>query len=436
MVATLMNCLEERLLFSILIPIKRPLMEKAKLQKLNSAHESTIVQLQKYSAEESLKGELPKQYKIEEIGREIAPEGSSVLFTDEWTPLPVSENSPVLRSSIVLLWQKDQWIAVHQSIGTRKNTAGPALLKSQNTELRKSLAEKKASLQQSRKLIKKIQDQLLHQEKLANLGQLSAGIAHEIKNPLNFISNFSELSKEYISEVFEHLEQVEKDLVPEDVTELLEDVQLNLARIHEHSSRVDRIVRSMLMHSRGESGNKELTDLNALIREFVNLAFHGMRANQNPINVDISLDLDENIKPVELNPEDFSRVILNLCNNAFDAMREKLLMRESARLAIAGDTSGVKNAKYIPQLKISTKQKNSSVNICIEDNGPGVPNEIKDKLMMPFFTTKRAKEGTGLGLSITQDIIKDHKGRINISTKENEFTRFNISLPTREKKKK
>ena len=411
-------------------------MEKVKLQKLNSTHESTIVQFQKNSAEGSLKGKLPKQYEIEEVFREISSEGSSVLIIDRWTPQPVSKNEPAIRSTMVLKWQEQHWIPVHKHISLEEENAHPSLLQSENKALKESLSEKNTSLKQSRKLVKKIQDQLLHQEKLANLGQLSAGIAHEIKNPLNFINNFSELSKEYITEVFENLGDMGKDSVPKDVIELLQDVQMNLEKIHEHSSRVDRIVRSMLMHSRGEGGNKELTDLNGLIKEFVNLAFHGMRANQNPINVDISLDLDENIEPVVLNPEDFSRVILNLCNNAFDAMREKLLMKESAKLAMVGDSSGMNRNKYLPKLKISTKQKIGSVNICIEDNGPGVPNEIKDKLMMPFFTTKRAKEGTGLGLSITQDIIKDHQGRINISTKENEFTRFNISIPTLDKKKK
>ncbi|MGB7842571.1 MAG: ATP-binding protein, partial [Salinimicrobium sp.] len=377
-----------------------------------------------------------KQYEIEEEFREISSDDSSVLIIDRWTPLSVSKNEPVIRSVMVLKWQDEKWIPIHKHMFLKEEASYNSLLQSENKALKTSLSEKDASLIQSRELVKKNREQLLHKEKLANLGQLSAGIAHEIKNPLNFINNFSELSKEYITEVFENLEQMKENSVPKEVIELLKNVQINLEKIHDHSSRVDRIVRSMLMHSRGEGGNKELTDLNGLIKEFVNLAFHGMRANQKPINVDISLDLDENIEPVVINPEEFSRVILNLCNNAFDAMREKILMRESANLAVVGDSSNLSRKKYLPKLKVSTKQKVGSVNICIEDNGSGVPNDIKDKLMMPFFTTKRAKEGTGLGLSITQDIIKDHKGRINISSKENEFTRFNITLPSLGKKKK
>lgn len=407
-------------------------MEKAKLQKLNSTHESAILELQKSwkdkksdkTGTSSKKG--IKKGIFEEVFQEISADADSALFVDDW--------GEAVYSVVVLKWGDEDWKVVHSNFFSGRDDSGS--LKVKNEELEKSLSKKTASLKQSRDLVKKIQNQLLHQEKLASLGQLAAGIAHEIKNPLNFINNFSELSKEYIEEVFENLEQLEKDAVSEEVVSLLQDVQMNLERIHEHSCRVDRIVRSMLMRSRGESGNKESTDLNALIKEYVNLAFHGMRANRHPINVDIQLDLDEKVKMVEINSEDFSRVILNLCNNAFDAMREKLMMEESAKVAMAGDSQALNRDRYLPRLKVSTKQKGDAVNICIEDNGPGVPKAIKDKLMMPFFTTKRAKEGTGLGLSITQGIVKDHNGRINISTKENEYTRFNISLPMLDKKKK
>lgn len=414
-------------------------MENEKLQKLNFSHDSALTQLQKewrderISASQLSKEKKTEKFEVEEIRREFSDRDSSVLFIDEWKIVPASQDSVVVRSVIVLKWKKDNWQQVHTTWFLQADSSGTFRKKTE--ELEKSLTTKAASLKQSRDLVKKIQSQLLHQEKLASLGQLAAGIAHEIKNPLNFINNFSELSKEYIAEILENMEQMEKDAVSEDTLALLQDVQMNLDRIHDHSCRVDRIVRSMLMHSRGESGNKELTDLNALIKEYVNLSFHGMRANRHPINVDIQLDLDENIELVRLNPEDFSRVILNLCNNAYDAMRDKLMMEESSRLALAGESSSPDMEKYMPRLKVSTKQKNDSVNIRIEDNGPGVPKEIKDKLMMPFFTTKRAKEGTGLGLSITQGIVKDHNGRINISTKENVFTRFDISLPISNEKK-
>jgi signal transduction histidine kinase len=168
------------------------------------------------------------------------------------------------------------------------------------------------------------------------------------------------------------------------------------------------------MHSRGGSGTKDPTDLNALIREYANLAFHGMRANPNPINVDIQLELDESLPKVDLNSEDFSRVILNLVKNAFDAMREKIAKE-----------GNVYKAKVI----VRTKDQGENVLVEVEDNGPGVPDEIKDKLLMPFFTTKKGTEGTGLGLSITHDIIKSHDGSLEISSKVGEFTKFSIVLP-------
>jgi signal transduction histidine kinase len=170
----------------------------------------------------------------------------------------------------------------------------------------------------------------------------------------------------------------------------------------------------MLLHSRGGTGTKDPTDLNALIREYANLAFHGMRANPNPINVDIQLKLEEKLSKINLNSEDFSRVILNLVKNAFDAMREKI--------ANAG-------SEYKAKIEIRTQDLGDKVLIEVEDNGPGVPDEIRDKLLMPFFTTKKGTEGTGLGLSITHDIIQSHEGTLEIESKVGEFTRFSIELP-------
>lgn len=259
-----------------------------------------------------------------------------------------------------------------------------------------------------------IQQQLLQQEKLASLGQLTAGIAHEIKNPLNFVNNFSELSLDFIQEIEEELAKLSDSPERENVMELLTDVKSNLNKIKHHGSRADSIVKSMLMHSRGGTGNTELTNLNELIREYSNLAFHGMRANKNPINVDIQLDLDENLPKINLNAEEFSRVILNLAKNAFDAMRDKITEKGSSYKSI---------------LSIQTKDLGEKVMIVVEDNGPGVPDEIRDKLLMPFFTTKKGNEGTGLGLSITHEIIKTHEGTLEIESVINEYTRFKITLP-------
>lgn len=276
------------------------------------------------------------------------------------------------------------------------------------------ILKQKEELQGALDHLKSTQVQLIQQEKLASLGQLTAGIAHEIKNPLNFVNNFSELSVDFLEEIGEEMSKISDSPEKENILELLEDVKSNLVKIRHHGSRADSIVRSMLMHSRGGTGSIDPTDLNALIREYANLAFHGMRANPNPINVDIQLELDENLPQVELNSEDFSRVILNLVKNAFDAMREKIA------------SSG---SDYKAKVKILTKDLGDQILIEVEDNGPGVPDEIRDKLLMPFFTTKKGTEGTGLGLSITHDIIKSHEGKLEIETKVGEFTRFRILIP-------
>ncbi|MCF1751646.1 sensor histidine kinase [Mariniradius sediminis] len=284
---------------------------------------------------------------------------------------------------------------------------------------------KRAAVEETLKELKATQAQLIQQEKLASLGQLTAGIAHEIKNPLNFVNNFSEVSLELLDEVKETRikNQETRPRTEEDEIEdeILEDIKANLEKIHEHGSRANGIVTSMLQHSRGGSGKKEPTDLNALIKEYVNLSFHGMRAGKNPIDVEIALELDDTIKEIPLVREDFTRVIINLCNNAFDAMRSKV------------DLTGFKNLSglepYHPKLTVRTKSEKDRILISVEDNGPGIPDEIKDKILQPFFTTKKGTEGTGLGLSITHDIVKAHGGELKILTKVGEGTEFQILLP-------
>lgn len=274
----------------------------------------------------------------------------------------------------------------------------------------------KEELQETLDHLRSTQEQLVQQEKLASLGQLTAGIAHEIKNPLNFINNFSELSADFLQEIEEEIEKFPDSSEKENIQDLLKDVKSNLGKIRHHGQRADNIVKSMLMHSRGEKGEIKPSDLNAIIREYSNLAFHGMRANKNPINVDIQLELDESLPMIDLNAEDFSRVILNLAKNAFDAMRDKIN-------SVGSD--------YKAKLIFRTNVLKNKIIFEVEDNGPGVPEEIKDKLLMPFFTTKKGTEGTGLGLSITQDIVKSHGGSLEIESKVNSFTRFKITLPIR-----
>jgi signal transduction histidine kinase len=278
------------------------------------------------------------------------------------------------------------------------------------------LEEAKAIVEAAMNELKDTQNQLVQQEKLASLGQLTAGIAHEIKNPLNFVNNFSEVSLEMLEEIAEERAKSPDSRDEGLIDEILSDVRSNLKKVHEHGTRANGIVNSMLQHSRGGTGKKEETDLNVLIKEYVNLSFHGMRAGKYPINVDIALILDEKIGWVQLIKEDFTRVIINLCNNAFDAMRSKTLTDQSRN--------------YLPKLTVTSKKEGKTITITVRDNGPGIPDDIKEKILQPFFTTKKGTEGTGLGLSITNDIIKAHGGELNIESHVGEGTAFIIQIPT------
>ena len=319
-----------------------------------------------------------------------------------------------------------------------------------------------AQLADSHQELKRTQDQLVQQEKLASLGQLTAGIAHEIKNPLNFVNNFSDLSIELVEEIREELrqrtgershlrqgsggqgktksEKGENPLLRGDgiaegdagtspdtdlILDILDDIETNLKTIYKHGSRADTIVKSMLEHSRGGSGVLEPVNLNALLKEYVNLSFHGMRASKKPINVDIDLELDDKLGDIPLIAEDFSRVIVNLCNNAFDAMREKGT-GDGGPKTKKREVSSMQD--YKPKLTVRTHQTEKGVIIEIEDNGSGIPAEMKDKILQPFFTTKKGTEGTGLGLSITNDIVKAHGGTIEVESDSESYTCFKILL--------
>jgi signal transduction histidine kinase len=260
-------------------------------------------------------------------------------------------------------------------------------------------------------ILKTTQNQLIQAEKMASLGELTAGIAHEIQNPLNFVNNFSEVSAELIDELDEELNR--GDI--EEAKAVASDVKQNLEKIRHHGKRADSIVKGMLEHSRVSSGQKEPTDLNTLTDEYLRLAYHGLRAKDKNFNTELVTNFDQNLPSVEVIPQDISRVLLNLFNNAFYAVNQK--------------EKTVGNG-YKPVVEVSTTRQNGSVVIKVKDNGTGIPDAVKDKIMQPFFTTKPTGEGTGLGLSLSYDIVvKGHGGSINIDTKENEFTEFKIALP-------
>lgn len=356
------------------------------------------------------------------VQKRILAGGLAALIVEEGEiklELPNGTVEFPFRISTVLDKIDGQWKVVHwhgsTPVMSEDDTWHINDWKTKNQQLEAKVVEKTAELAATIEELKATQTQLVVQEKLAALGQLAAGIAHEIKNPMNFVNNFSELSLEYVDEIKEAIDKLPENETTTEINDLLDDVAENLKKIHQHGTRADSIVKSMLMHSRGGSGILEPTDLNELLREYVNLAFHGMRAGKNPINVKINYELDEQIGSIPLFPEDFSRVVLNLCKNAFDAMRDKTLASQ--------------NGTYLPSLTVRSAADSDRVHITFEDNGPGIPEDLRKKLFEPFFTTKKGTEGTGLGLSITHDIVKNHKGQIFIESEPDTYSRFVVDLP-------
>lgn len=275
----------------------------------------------------------------------------------------------------------------------------------------KNLEDAKNRVEVTLTELKSAQAQLVQAEKLASLGQLTAGIAHEIKNPLNFVNNFSEISSELLEEMKIELQNDNKD----EAIAIAEDIKRNLEKINQHGKRADSIVKGMLLHSRGSAGEKSLTNLNDLLEQYVNLAYHGLRAQDKEFNITIQKDFDETLEKINVVPQDISRVFLNIVNNGFYAANEKKKKSEN---------------DFAPILKVSTKNLPDKVEIRIRDNGNGIPQSIKNNIFNPFFTTKPAGEGTGLGLSLSYDIItKVHNGEIIFDTKENEFTECIITIP-------
>jgi len=265
--------------------------------------------------------------------------------------------------------------------------------------------------------LRSTQSQLIQSEKMASLGELTAGIAHEIQNPLNFVNNFSEVSNELISEM---VDEVDKGNTHE-VKIIAKDVQQNLEKILHHGKRADAIVKGMLQHSRSSSGQKEATDINALTDEYLRLAYHGLRAKDKSFNATLKTDFDKSIGNINIIPQDIGRVILNLITNAFYVVNERQ-KAESGKLNAEGKM-------YEPTVEVSSKKINGTIEIKVADNGNGIPQKILDKIFQPFFTTKPTGQGTGLGLSLSYDIVKAHGGELKVETKEGEGSEFVILLP-------
>ena len=246
---------------------------------------------------------------------------------------------------------------------------------------------------------------------MASLGELTAGIAHEIKNPLNFVNNFSEVSSELLDELKAEYDNDNKN----EANEIYKDLKSNLEKINHHGKRADSIVKGMLLHSRGTAGEKTLTDINDLLDQYTDLAYHGLRAKDKDFNIKIERDYDKTLEKINVVPQDISRVFLNIINNAFHAIKEKKKNSDSS---------------FLPTLKVSTKNLNNKVEITIADNGNGIPKDIIDKIFQPFFTTKPTGEGTGLGLSLSYDIVKKmHSGELKVETKDGKGSEFIIVLP-------
>jgi signal transduction histidine kinase len=276
---------------------------------------------------------------------------------------------------------------------------------------RKAVEETNAALEKSMEELKAAQNQLIHSEKMASLGELTAGIAHEIQNPLNFVNNFSEVSVDLVDELHEEMEN--DDL--EEVKAIAGDLKQNLEKIVHHGKRASGIVKGMLEHSRAGSGEKAPTDLNALADEYLRLAYHGLRAKEKFFNADFRLETDHSLPHVSVIPQDIGRVLLNLINNAFYAVHEK--SKENIK-------------EYKPEVVITTQKSDNKIEIYIKDNGNGIPEDIKEKIFQPFFTTKPTGEGTGLGLSLSYDIItKGHGGKLKVDSIEDKGSTFIVQIP-------
>lgn len=344
---------------------------------------------------------------------DFSPYWVDIIFTLGSLSIPIGlslvigienrETNKELKSQLILNEiLKDQ--AIRQEIEKQH------ILENQNEILETQVTERTAELHHSLETLKSTQAQLIQSEKMASLGELTAGIAHEIQNPLNFVNNFSDISNELIDEMVEELEKG----YTEEAKVISADIKQNLEKIHHHGKRASDIVKGMLEHSRKSTGEKVETDINALCDEYVRLSYHGLRAKDKSFNATFEIILDSDLPKIKIIPQDIGRVLLNLINNAFWAVNDnKIKLGE-------GD--------YRPKVTVTTKSHEKAIEIIVKDNGNGIPKENIGKIFQPFFTTKPTGQGTGLGLSLSYDIIKAHGGTLEVESAEGLFTEFVIKL--------
>jgi signal transduction histidine kinase len=379
----------------------------------------SLIQRQK----EQTKG-IDLSYERKKVYRDFpAAENVAVIVEDIATTIKINEDSLYfdMRATAIFEFQEGRWMLIHwhvskpEIVDSEKDTFGIEEWRQKTERLEKVIAERTAELKIKNEMLEKTMEnlkstqiQLIHSEKMASLGELTAGIAHEIKNPLNFVTNFSELSRELI-------EELKSSSSREEQQDILMDIDANLDKIHFHGKRADNIVKSMLQHSRASAGQKEDTDINELAEEYLRLSYHGLRAKEKSFNATLQTDFDPAIGLISIIPQDIGRVIMNLLTNAFYAVKEKQESQPEG---------------YEPTVWLQTMKRGDELVINIKDNGHGIPETIREKIFQPFFTTKPTGQGTGLGLSMSYDIVqKGHGGSLTVTSSPGKETIFTITLP-------
>jgi two-component system NtrC family sensor kinase len=371
----------------------------------------------------SVTGRVALSGSVEQIPDNLADPAFAVPRDQRLRNIRALLGVPLLRDGkvegVFVLGRSEPGLFTERQVELVRTFADQAVIAIENVRLFEEVKARTDELARSLEELRTAQDRLIQTEKLASLGQLTAGIAHEIKNPLNFINNFADLSRDLLDELSGVIGAAGADLpqaARDEVTELTGMIKSNLEKVAQHGRRADSIVKNMLLHSREGGGERRDVDLNAVVEESLNLAYHGARAEKPGFNITLAKDLDPAAGRINLYPQEFTRVLLNLISNGFYAAHRK-------------KTDGVVDA-YEPTLSVATRALADHVEIRIRDNGTGIPDAVRAKMFNPFFTTKPAGEGTGLGLSLSHDIIvKQHGGAIDVETKLGEFTEFTIALP-------